>query len=178
MIPTCYICARADSHQVYLRRRGAGSIYIQEHAGSMHMTYEVNIGALPPVHKSKIYNLMQTCFPDKYVADLHKYSSGVVHQRDGTFVGMLTLSEQVAEGRNELHVENLCVHPRYRKRGIGAEMLAYVAENKGSDHTIALYVDHTPSRSHELLIDWYERQQYRVERQNEKETLLTLVQSQ
>ena len=46
---------------------------------------------------------------------------------------------------------------------IGAEMLAYVAENKGSDHTIALYVDHTPSRSHEHLIDWYERQQYRVE---------------
>ena len=52
MIPTCYICVRAESHHVYLRRRGAGSIYIQKHACSMHMTYEVNIGALPPVHSS------------------------------------------------------------------------------------------------------------------------------
>ena len=58
----------------------------------MHMTYEVNIGALPPVHKSKIYNLMQTCFPDKYATDLHKYSSGVVHQRDGTSVSYTHLT--------------------------------------------------------------------------------------
>lgn len=132
----------------------------------MMAPYIVPVQYITPILKQKILSVIASSF-DKTV-NLDDYDNVVISQHNGQIAGIVCLRHDLKT--NWVMLENLCVTPPLRCRGIATELIDYCLLEFKPTETHALHVN--SGSNHKTLTQFYLKRGFHLAYTNRAESLL------
>lgn len=144
------------------------------------MRYEIRMCDASISQKLNCLHVIKNSFPHKSdfgVKYMNQFESCLVHEHLGQIVAVLALTLAVGAAEKILNIQNVCVLPEYRKRGIGGKLLEELIHTKAQKYTLQLHVDlEQPHGSDSeqmfgppplFLLNWYKKHGFSIHSRTE-----------
>ena len=130
--------------------------------------YRIPVQYITPALKEKILSIISASFHKN--VDLDDYDEVVVAQQHAQIVGVVCVSQD--NNTDWVMLQNLCVAPASRRRGIASDILEFCRDEVHTNQTQALHVN--TGEAHTRLMEFYLKRGFKEAYTNRAESLLLL----
>lgn len=128
--------------------------------------YSIPVPYITPILEQKILTVIASSF--NKTVNLKDYHNVVISQHNGKIAGIVCLRHDPKT--NWVMLENLCVTPESRCRGVATELIHHCLTELGPTDTHALHVN--IGSNHNTLVQFYLKRGFHLAYTNRAESLL------